>query len=51
MAWLARLDARAQSWPRPIRYSYVALKWYLVIMGGFALLGVWADRLGLWSLY
>ena len=51
MAWLARLDARARLWPRPLRWCYVGLKWYLVLVGGLALLGVWADRLGLWSLY
>lgn len=51
MAWLAKLDARAQTWPRAARWAYVGLKWYLVALGAFALLGVWADRLGLWDMY
>lgn len=33
MAWLARLDARAARLPRPLHWSYLALKWYLVILG------------------
>ena len=45
MAWLARLDARAQAWPRPLRWCYVGLKWYLVIMGGFALAMTYLQRI------
>lgn len=51
MSWLAKLDARSRQWSPPARWAYVGLKWYLVAVGALALLGVWADRLGLWDMY
>jgi hypothetical protein len=36
VAWLAKLDVRSRTWRTPIRWSYLALKWYLVTMGGFS---------------
>jgi hypothetical protein len=40
MAWLARLDARAAKWPRPLRWPYVTLKWFLAAMGLYMLIGM-----------
>lgn len=51
MPWLDKLDAKTQHWPTPLRWGYQALKWYLVVMGGFALLRLWLDRTGLWPFY
>jgi hypothetical protein len=51
MAWLANLDARADRWPTPGRWTYIGMKWALVALGAFALLGVLADRIGIWSLH
>ena len=51
MAWLERLDARAQTWPRPVYWLYAATKWYLIVLGGFLLLGTYLDRIGAWSIY
>jgi hypothetical protein len=51
MAWLAHLDNRARQWPRPVFFGYLALKWYLVAMGAFALLRISLDRTGIWPLY
>lgn len=51
MAWIARLDARARQWPPLAHWSYLALKWALVALGGFALVRLQLDRAGLWPLY
>lgn len=51
MSWIARLDARAQRWPRARYWSYLAVKWYLIATGAIALGGVLLDRLGIWALY
>jgi hypothetical protein len=51
MAWLDRLDKKAASWPTPARWSYVALKWYLIALGAFALIRVSLDRTGIWPFY
>lgn len=51
MPWIDRLDARAQTWPHAAYWSYLGVKWYLVITGAIALGGVLLDRMGLWSLY
>lgn len=51
MAWLARLDARAAKWPKPVHWSYIGLKWYLASVGGIALLRVYLDRIGMWPFY
>jgi hypothetical protein len=51
MAWLANLDTRAKHWPKPARWAYVGFKWYLIALGGFMVIRLWLDRIGLWSLY
>jgi len=51
MAWMARLDARAAKWPAPTRWVYLAVKWYCVAFGAFALFRLWLDRTGIYSLY
>jgi hypothetical protein len=51
MAWLAKLDARAQLWPTPGRWAYLGLKWYLVLVGGMALGRVFLDRIGIWPFF
>lgn len=51
MAWLAKIDAKSQAWPPLARWAYVGVKWYLAILGGFALLRVSLDRTGIWPLY
>lgn len=51
MPWMARLDARAQQWSRPVYWSYLSVKWYLIATGAIALGGVVLDRIGIWSLY
>lgn len=40
MAWLARLDARARRAPRPLRWAYWGLKWYLVALGTYGAVGL-----------
>lgn len=51
MSWIARLDARAARWPLPARWAYRGLKWYLVALGGFAVIRLALDRIGVWSIY
>ena len=33
-SWLARLDARASRWPRPLWVLFVGMKWSLAALGG-----------------
>jgi hypothetical protein len=51
MSWIERLDKRAESWPIAGRASYAAVKWYLILLGGFMVIRLSLDRTGLWSLY
>lgn len=51
MAWLAKLDARAARWPKPAFWTYFLLKWYLVLLGGFALIRVNLDKIGVWPFF
>ncbi len=44
MAWLAKLDARARQWPRPVFWGYTALKWYLVAVGAWMFLYAWSQN-------
>lgn len=44
MAWLARLDAKAQKWPRLIRWAYHGLKYYLLAAGTFLWIMLWWQR-------
>lgn len=44
MAWLARLDAKAQKWPRLIRWAYHSLKYYLLAAGAFMWVMLWWQR-------
>ena len=39
MAWLARLDARAARWPRPVRWPYLSLKYLLITLGVYLAIG------------
>lgn len=51
MGWLARLDRRADRWPLGPKCLYFVTKFSLILFGGFALLRLWLDRIGLWPLY
>lgn len=51
MAWLAKLDARSETWTWPTRGVYLTVKWSLIALGAFALIRLNLDRLGIWSLY
>lgn len=46
MAWLAKLDARVQRWPRPARWTYLAVRWYLIAAGAIVLTLYLLQRLG-----
>lgn len=48
MPWLARFDARAAQWPLFIRWGYLSLKWCLILLGAFLVLGTYLDRFGIW---
>jgi hypothetical protein len=51
VSWLAKLDARSRQWSPPARWAYVGLKWYLAAFGAFALIRLYLDRMGIWSMY
>jgi hypothetical protein len=51
MSWIASLDTRAARWPLSIRGTYLAVKWALVGLGGFLVLRMALDRIGLLSIY
>lgn len=44
MSWLAKIDATSRRWPAPLRWLYVALKWYLVAVAAFAWVAIWWER-------
>ena len=44
MTWLAKLETRATRWPRPVRWSFFALKWYLVMIGVIGVCGLAIER-------
>lgn len=46
MAWLARLDRKAHTWPAPIRWLYQGAKWYLIAAGAIVLAVYWLQRIG-----
>lgn len=46
MAWLARWDLRAASWPVFARIAYRTVKWSLVALGAYCLVGVYIQRWG-----
>lgn len=48
--WQTRVDRYAARWPRPIYWSYVVTKWYLVAAGGFGVTMHYLHRMGLPSL-
>ena len=55
VAWLARLDARAKQWRLvPFRSLYIFVKWSLVGLGAYVLIGhfviTWGWAAGLWFL-
>ena len=52
MAWLATLDTKATRWPWPLRWSFLTLKWFLILVGaglaiGLAIEEVRESRVGL----
>jgi hypothetical protein len=52
MAWLAVLDVRAARWPRVLRWPYLALRWFLLLIGiylgfGLAFVELSEGRVGL----
>lgn len=49
MAWLAKLDARAKSWPAPAQWLYTAIKAYLIVGGAIILGRLFLDRIGIWT--
>lgn len=51
MPWMDRLDKRSQAWPIALRVPYIALKWYLILLGGFLVIRLALDRTGIWSIY
>lgn len=50
MAWLSELDAKRSKWPAPARWAYSGVKWCLIAVGAFILLGLMGERMGLWTL-
>ena len=44
MLWIVQLDTKAQRWPTPIYWCYLALKWSLVFVGAFGLAFAWAQN-------
>lgn len=48
MAWLERLDRRAETQPDVVQWGYVAIKAYLTVAGAIILGRVVLDRIGLW---
>lgn len=46
MAWMARLDARAARWATGWRWLYLGLKWFLVVMGAYCLVGNYVLKWG-----
>lgn len=51
MPWLKRLDARAKQWHWITRAPYLALKWYLILLGGFLVIRLMLDRMHIWPIY
>jgi len=47
MAWLATLDSKAATWPTVIRWPYLGLKWLLILLGVYLVLGLAYERNGL----
>lgn len=39
MAWMAKFDARAARWSWPTWSLYQVVKWFLVVLGAYALTG------------
>jgi hypothetical protein len=34
------MDAKARTWPKPAHWGYLALRWYLIAGGVFAVIGL-----------
>ena len=43
---LAELDAKSRRWAFPTRLLYLAVKWSLVALGAYLLLGLYVTRWG-----
>lgn len=50
MSWLAKLDARSQTWVWPNRWVYLAVKWYLAGLGGFIVIRLFLERIGVMAI-
>lgn len=54
MAWAARWDTRAKRWPIGLRWLYLVIKWFLVVMGAYLLVGhyvlTWGWAAAIWLL-
>jgi hypothetical protein len=44
MAWLAKLDARAEKWPRPLQWAYTAVKAILIVLGAGVLVNWYIEK-------
>jgi hypothetical protein len=51
MPWLEKIDARASRWPVPAKWLYLGIRWYLIVLGGFCVMRLYLDRVGIWPLY
>lgn len=51
MAWLAKLDAKAQRWPPPALWAYTAVKATLIVIGALALGRMLLDKVGIWPYF
>ena len=52
MTWLTRLDTRAAHWPTPARWGFLTIRWLLIALGAFLVVGlareeIAAGRVGL----
>jgi hypothetical protein len=45
MSWIANLDTRAAKWPAVVRWPYHGLKWLLILLGAYALIGTIIQRM------
>lgn len=45
MSWIAALDTRAARLPRPLWFAYASLKWLLIVLGGYVVIGLYLQRM------
>lgn len=51
MAWLEAWDQYIAQKPPAVQFVYLVTKWLLVVLGGFMLVRLFLDRIGVWPLY